>query len=231
MGLADDLKIEINKIFTEKWSTRDGLVIPSTEDLKLGSEAVNLKGTVLYADLASSTQLVAGYKNWFAAEIYKAFLYGSAKVIRNLDGVITGYDGDRIMAVYIGDLKNTHAATTALKINYLVKTIINPILKEHYSKTNYELRHVVGVDTSPLYVARSGIRGSNDLVWIGRAANYAAKLSNLSSNYPSRITKSVYNMLNDSAKLSSDGKPMWTSATWTDMGSMTIFRSTWSWRI
>ena len=231
MGLADDLKIEINKIFAERWSTRDGLVVPSTEDLKLGSEAVNLKGTVLYADLASSTQLVAGYKNWFAAEIYKAFLYGSAKVIRTLDGVITGYDGDRIMAVYIGDLKNTHAATTALKINYLVKNIINPILKEHYSKTKYELRHVVGVDTSPLYVARSGIRGSNDLVWIGRAANYAAKLSNLSSNYPSRITKSVYDMLNDSAKLSSDGKPMWTSATWTNMGKMTIFRSTWSWRI
>ena len=33
----------------------------------------------------------------------------------------------------------------------------------------------LGIDTSKLFVARTGIRKSNDLVWVGRAANYAAK--------------------------------------------------------
>ena len=73
--------------------------------------------------------------------------------------------------------------------------------------------------------SQTGIRGSNDLVWVGRSANYAAKLCSLSPEYPSRITETVYNKLNDSAKYSSDGKPMWEAAKWTDMNNMKIYRS------
>lgn len=229
MGIFNEITNNVTNIFNDKWETRKGQVVPSTEDVKLGNEAVKLEGTVLYADISSSTQLVDGYKPWFSAEIYKSFLYGSAKLIRYFGGKITGYDGDRIMAVFIGDSKNSNAAKTALKINHLTTKIINPLLKEKYPKNNYILNHVVGIDTSDLFVARSGIRGSNDLVWIGRAANYAAKLTELPHTYSSRITKSVYDLLNDSSKFSADAKPMWTSAKWTDMGDATIYRSTWMW--
>jgi len=34
--------------------------------------------------------------------IYKTFLHCAAKIIRSHKGVITAYDGDRIIAVYIG---------------------------------------------------------------------------------------------------------------------------------
>ena len=139
-------------------------------------------------------------------------------------------DGDRIMAVYIGDSKNTSAARSALKINYTVTEIINPLLKKYYPATDYRVRQVVGIDTSELFVARTGIRGSNDLVWVGRAANYAAKLCSLSADYPSQLTEAVYNKLPESVKYS-DGKPMWEAATWNDMNGMRIYRSTWRWRI
>src|SRR5439155_252745 len=137
--------------------------------------------------------------------------------IRSEGGEITAYDGDRVMAVFIGDFKNTSAARAALKINYARIHIVNPAIKAQYPRTEYEIRHVVGVDTSGLFVARTGIRGSNDLVWVGRAANYAAKLSTLSSDYPSRITKAVYDMLHSSLKMSADGRSMWEAATWTAM--------------
>ena len=135
------------------------------------------------------------------------------------------------MAVYIGDSKNSSAAESALKINYIVTKIINPLIKKHYPTTNYHVKQVVGIDSSELFIARTGIRGSNDLVWVGRAANYAAKLCSLSPEYSSRITETVYNKLNDSAKYSSDGKPMWEAAKWTDMNNMKIYRSTWWWKI
>jgi class 3 adenylate cyclase len=89
----------------------------------------------------------------------------------------------------------------------------------------------VGIDTSPLFIARTGIRGSNDLVWVGRSANYAAKLTSLSADYPSRITRDVYDKLHKSAKISSNGKNMWEKVTWTSMDKMTIYRSTWRWTI
>ena len=77
--------------------------------------AVKLDGTVLYADLDDSTNLVDSYEPEFAAKIYKAYLSCAAKVIRSEGGEITSYDGDRIMAVYIGDSKNSSAAPIGTK--------------------------------------------------------------------------------------------------------------------
>jgi class 3 adenylate cyclase len=231
MGLKDDLEKEVAAIFKWKWEERDSEVVPEDEDLKLGNDAVKLDATVLYADMADSTKLVDGYEPWFAAEIYKTFLHCAAKIIRSHDGVITAYDGDRIMAVYIGKSKNTSAVKSALKINYAAIHIVTPAKKKQYPNDTYELRHVVGIDTSKLFVARTGIRGSNDLVWVGRAANYAAKLSSLPHGYATNITADVYSKMSDEVKASSDGRSMWDEATWTEFGNRQIYRSTWWWRV
>ena len=180
MTLGNDLNSEVRKILRERWTTRQGRVVPDPEALKLGNDAVLLDGTVLYADLNGSTNLVDSYKPSFAAEVYKCFLTCAARIVRAGGGEITAYDGDRIMAVYIGDRKNTDAARTALKINYAVREIINPAIRDQYPNDRYAVSHVVGIDTSKLFVARIGVRGDNDLVWVGRAANYAAKLSDRS---------------------------------------------------
>jgi class 3 adenylate cyclase len=230
VGLGDDLKVQVKKIFSEQWSTRDGQQVPDSEDLKLSNDAVKLDGTVLYADLSGSTNLVGGHKDYFAAEIYKTYLHCAAKIITSEGGAITAYDGDRIMAVYIGDYKNTSAARSGLKINYAVQHIVNPALKAQYPNETYIVKQVVGIDTSKLFVARTGIRGSNDLVWVGRAANYAANLTELSDDYPTWITADVYNMLNELLK-TSNGKPMWEAMLWTAMNNFSIYRSNWWWRV
>lgn len=230
MSLVEDYTEAVEDIFNQKWKIRDGKKVPEPEDLQLGNDAVQLNGTVLYADLDDSTNLVDNYKPGFAAKIYKAYLSCAAKVIRSEGGVITSYDGDRIMAVYIGDSKNTAAARSALKINYTVTKIINPVLEKKYPQDDYRVKQVVGIDTSQLFVARTGIRGSNDLVWVGRSANYAAKLCSLASDYPSGLTASVYDNMNDSVKYS-DGKSMWESFTWNAMNGMQIYRSNWWWPV
>jgi class 3 adenylate cyclase len=229
MSLKDDLTSEVKKIFRDQWSTRDGYVVPESDDLKLENDAVILDATVLYSDMADSTPLVDNYKSHFAAEIYKTFLHCAAKIIRSEGGEITAYDGDRVMAVFLGDSKNACATRAGMKINYARIKIINPTLEEQYPKYTYRLKHVVGIDTSSLFVARTGIRGSNDLVWVGRAANHAAKLSSLSSDFPTRITKEVYDDLPSSVR-ESEGKSMWEKVTWNDMGR-TIYRSTWWWSL
>ncbi len=225
MSLKDDLEKEVKCIFSKQWSKRDGQVVPSSEDIRLGNDAVNLDGVVLYADMSESTKLVDSSKAFFAAEIYKAYLHCAAKIISSEGGDVTAYDGDRIMAVFIGDTKNTSAARAALKINYARMKIVNPAIKSQYTDETYQLKHTVGVDSGKLFIARTGIRGSNDLVWVGKAANYAAKLCGLSNDYPSTITSDVYNKLNDSVKYS-DGEAMWEEFTWNDM-SRTIYRSNW----
>jgi class 3 adenylate cyclase len=230
MGLSNDLSKEVDGIFRNQWSSRDGQDVPETEDVQLGNYGVKLEGTVLYADLAQSTQLVANSSDTFAAEVYKAYLTCSCKIISNSGGVITAFDGDRVMAVYIGSYKNTSAAKTALRINYAVQSIINPKIKEIYPSKNYTVRQTVGVDTGNLFIARTGIRGSNDLVWVGRAANYAAKLCSLrEEGYSSYITAEVFNSMHESAKYG--GNPlrvMWEKRTWHEFG-IEVYRSHWSW--
>jgi class 3 adenylate cyclase len=225
VSLSDDLKSQVVKIFKEGWAERDGTVVPTSDDVKLGNDAVKLQATVLYADLDASTSLVDKYKPYFASEVYKTFLYCAAKIIRAEGGEITAYDGDRVMAVFLGNAKNTSAARAALKLNYARLKIIQPSLDARYPGSNYTLRHVVGIDTSSLYVVRTGIRGANDLVWVGRAANYAAKLSALTSEFSTQITKDVYDMLHATLK-QMNGKNMWSEAIWNTMGGMKIYRST-----
>lgn len=228
MGLGDDLNSEVRKILRENWTVRQGRKVPEADDLKLGNDAVTLKGAVLYADLDDSTELVNTKNPKFAAEIYKSYLVCAARIIRSEGGAITGYDGDRIMAVFIGDGRNSIAARTGLKINFAVREIINPAIKSEYPNANYSVRQVVGIDTSDLFIARTGIRGANDLVWVGRAANYAAKLSARSGD-ATQITPAVYENLNRNSKFGPQGQNMWKQETARGIGI--IYTSSWQCRV
>ena len=226
----------INEIITQakatfqaKWEVRDGRKIPEVTDLKLGNDGLKLTGTVLYADMADSTALVDGFKSEFAAEVYKTYLMGTCQVVRNNGGEITAFDGDRVMAVFIGDYKNTSAAKAALQIHAHVRAL-NAAIKQAYPTTSYMLRHTVGIDTSELLDAKTGIWKFNDLVWVGRAANLAAKLCALGdSTYPSFITETVFSKLRDGAKYGGNPRqPMWEKRIWTERG-MVVYRSSWYW--
>lgn len=206
--------------------------MPDPEDLLLGNTAVEFdRATILYADLSGSTKLVDAEDWTFAPEIYKAYLHCAATVIRNEGGEIVSYDGDRVMGVFIGETQTTPAAKAGLKINFAVQKIVNPALKKQYS-TAYEVKQVVGIDTSPIRAARTGVRGDNDLVWVGRAANYAAKLTDLNLAERTWITKEAYDRLHDSAKFSSkDRTHMWKSYMWSQMNDHPIYGPGWTWTI
>lgn len=231
MGLKDDLSAEIKSIFSAQWEVQTTTSVPDPEDLRLNANhAKDLEtATVLYADLDGSTNMVDNYDWSFSAEVYKAYLRCAAAIIRSESGVITAYDGDRVMAVFTGKSKNTSAVRCALKINYAVCEIIRPALKEQYPAKNFTLKHVIGVDTSQLRTARIGVRGDNDLVWVGRAANYAAKLTSLPDK-ATWITKAVYDQMNEDVKISS-GANMWEPRSWTSMNNLPIYCSTYWWRI
>lgn len=230
MAIKENLTADVNKIFQSSWSETNAQIVPIPTSIGMGNHTKLLKeAVVFYADLDGSTSMVDSMKWEFSAEIYKTFLHCAAKIIKEEDGVITAYDGDRVMAIFIGDNKYDSAVRAALKIKWAVINIIQPAMKAMY-KTSFVINHVVGVDVSDLRAVRTGVRGDNDLVWVGRAANYAAKLTSLSSEHSTWITKDVYDNLSLNCKHSND-KSMWESRTWSSMDNLRIYRSNWSWRI
>jgi class 3 adenylate cyclase len=193
-----------------------------------------LDATIMYADMNGSTAMVDNLTPTRAAEVYKVYLSCAARIIKADGGVITAYDGDRIMAVFIGKSKNTSAARAALKINWAVENIVNPGLKKQYGADTFQMGHVIGIDTSNILVSRIGVRNDNDLVWVGRAANYAAKLSAINDNFNIWITDDVFTMLHDSSKYSVNppAQLMWEARLWTPMSNMRIHGSkNWVWPV
>ena len=217
-------------IFKTNWARRKGQTVPDSDSVRLGNDAIEIEAAVLYADLASSTALVSGYKDYFAAEIIKSFLLASCNVIRNNEGEIVSFDGDRVMAVFIGDSKCTNAAKSGLQISSAVKEI-NKCLNEIYTKTNYVIDYAVGIDVSDLFVIRTGIRGSNDLSWIGGAANIAAKLSEIRGRSEKVfITSTIYNRMADSSRYGGKGNLcMWKDINLSVSGNK-IYASDWYWK-
>lgn len=233
MPLLDEMTTAVQAIAQNAWDVRQGQVIPDPEDLRLGNDAVEFdRATVLYADLKGSTRMVDSEDWQLSAEIYKAFLHCAATLIRKQGGKITSYDGDRVMGIWVGDRQTTPAAIAGLKINYAVQKILNPALKRQYPGWGGEVKQVVGIDTSAIRAARTGVRGGNDIVWVGRAANYAAKLTDLDLDERTWVTDEAFGRLNEEAKFGGDPRRlMWKRFKWSQQSDRIIHGSTWTWAV
>lgn len=223
MALRDTLIADCAGMLGGAWSGVDARVVPAPADLQLGKHYKRLeRAAVLYADLDGSTGMVDGSPWEFSAEIYKTFLNVVAKIVKDRGGTITAYDGDRLMAIFLGKDDCANAVWAALKIRWAVKHIINPAMHQAWT-TGFEVRHTVGIDVSQLHAVRTGVRGDNDIVWVGKAANHAAKLTAQSSKSPTWITEAVYDRLPANLRFKGE-KSVWQS--WT-LNGQTVMSSDW----
>jgi class 3 adenylate cyclase len=213
MALLADLQARVKEYVDDPWGQiPTAYVVPSAEDLTFGNTGKYMDVCVLYADIHGSTDMVDSLTDVLAAEYYKAFLHCAAKIIRSEQGVIEAYDGDRVMAIFHGDGYADRAVFAALGINYAVETIINPTFLAKYAALHRVLKHTVGVDCGKVLIAKTGVRVDSDLVWVGPAANYAAKLNSfigLDAAYPTRISAAVFSKLTDAALYGANRASVW----------------------
>lgn len=236
MSLEDSINNDISQTIRAPWALRQGNIVPSTESVALNGGAVEIEATFLYADFADSSKIAKLFDRRIAAKILKSFLSTSCRLIRHNGGTIQSFDGDRVMAVFVGHQKNTNAAKCALQINFVVSQVIRPKFETMYDSVKnapFSLRHAVGVDFGKAFAVRAGARGANDLIWIGRSPNLAAKLSDQrESPHHTFITTAVYNAMLDAVKFGGEPRrSMWERRNWSFLNdTITIYRSDWWWR-
>lgn len=216
MTLKDEVTKYIQDTFSDAWTTTEPTSVPEN-NIGLGNDARKIDATVLYADLTDSTGLVKQHSDGFAAEVYKTFVFASVKAIRYEGGSVTAYDGDRVMGVFMGGQMRNDATRAAFRISGIVQDVLQPELEGIY-KNGYKVRHKVGIDRSPLFVANTGIRGNNDFVWVGNAANNAAKMAALAQGYTTYITHEVFAVLAEKHLTHGDGTKAWTDLGSADLG-------------
>ena len=234
MGISDDVKNGIDGVLSPAWSTRNGTVVPATEDIVLRDGAVNIDATYLYADLAQSSLLGQKIKKEVAAKVIRSYLNAATRLLRNYGGEIRSFDGDRVLAIFIGDAKNTNAVRAAFALNWAVKNVLRPKFAAKWPDLSdiWTANHGVGIDTGQAMLVRGGVRNNNDLISIGAAPNAAAKLSELRDSPDIYITKAVYDFMAEKNKISDDGKKnMWSKYGDVKVGSIsyTVYGTSWTW--
>ncbi len=212
MAYVDTLVEVISDTLDIGWNVREGKVVPKTEDIVLKDGAVKIEATFLYADLAGSSKLAQLCPWNTTAKIIRAYLECAVRLIRVWGGHIRSFDGDRVMGVFVGDTKNTHASFCAREIDYMVYNHLNPKARAKFTSVasnDINIRHCVGLDTGECHAVRAGIRDNNDIIWIGKAPSFAAKLSDIrSSPREVFISSRVYGKLRADAKIP-NGENIW----------------------
>jgi adenylate cyclase len=231
MALSSDVEAGIKGVLNAAWNRSDGKVVPETDGIALSNGAVDLKATYLYADMADSTGLAQGYKDWCAAKVIRCYLNAASRIIRAGGGEIRSFDGDRVMGIFVGGSKNTNAVKAALQINWAVINVIRPALTAQWDDFTWTMNHGIGIDTGNAMLVRGGVRGDNDIVSIGHAPNIAAKLSEERGYQNTYISADVYNNMSDDAKYS-NGTNMWSQVGTKTFGGryVTYYGSSYWWK-
>lgn len=230
MTLKDDLVAKVVDLACAHWpDIPTARVVPDTKDPRLthSNTGIYIDATVLYADLDGSTKMVDSVSATLAAQYYKSYLHCAAKIVKEDGGAITAYDGDRIMGVFVGDSQAKDAVRSAMKINWAVQSIVNPAFAAAHSAGHRQLRHTIGIDTGRLLAAKIGVRIDDDIVWVGPAANYAAKLNSfdgLDSDFQIRVTTRTHAALGGNYVTTSSGTAVW-DGPYNNLGAVSHYRS------
>lgn len=224
MSLKDELDESVDKIVRTDLKIRSGRVVPQTTDFNLSNEGIKLDAVYMYVDLVGSTKLEVEHTEETVAKALKVFLATVTKVLRKHDGEIRSFDGDRVMAIFIGEDKCARAVRAAWTIRWALKNIAYEKLwmhREDIFKDQWQMKAGIGIDTGYALLIRGGVPNNNDIVSIGYAPNIAAKLSDIRNRDVTYITEDVWDQLPFGLKYKKRAggvEPMWSNARYMDVG-------------
>jgi adenylate cyclase len=152
-----------------------------------------LESCVLYVDMRDSTQISADKRPATLAKIYSSFVKSMIASARYFGGHVRNIIGDRVMVVFDKDDCFKKAIDTAILMNSVNKHILNKRIK------NIDFKCGIGIDYGKMLIAKAGAvrRGSEtefyrSLVWLGKPANVASKLTDVANKTTYFCTPDIY---------------------------------------
>lgn len=235
MGIDATIIAALDSILTEPWKVTNPRDVPQSEDITLLNGAASIEATYLYADLANSSALAQAVPPESAARAIRMYLNTAVRVLRHYQGQIRSFDGDRVMAIFIGDSKNSNAFRAAMAINsYVVNVIPDRIAGlPEIGRAGWTMKHGIGIDTGPALLVRGGVRNNNDIVSIGAAPNVAAKLADVRDLDPIHITKRSVERVRQDYREHADGRVRHRLCGEKEIGGqrLVVHSSNWWWTI
>lgn len=239
MTLLDDVKNSVTTHMAGKYETFQPRGIPEPQDIPQGPRAALLTATSLFIDLRQSSDITNAFRRQTAAKMLKAYFSGSVRIINANNGSVRSFNGDGMLALFRGDQRSSNAVKAAMQTKWFVAEVLQPRFEQYFQNNRSSFGSSLGfnigcgLDDGDIYAVKVGIRGTNDVAWVGRCTNTSAKLANLAEP-PQNIwiTREVYARLIDNRKRSG-GTNMWTDEFHRTIGSVprALRSTTYRWRI
>ena len=145
-------------------------------------EAERRQLTVMFCDLADSTQLSQQLDPEDLREVVRAYQSTAAEVIEQYEGHMAQYLGDGLL-IYFGwpvahEDDAQRAAHAGLGIVEAITTTLNPRLK---AEKGVQLMVRLGIHTGPVVVGEMGGGGRHENLALGKTPNIAARLEGLAA--------------------------------------------------
>lgn len=197
--LRDELNDEVATIMSTSFSVDVTATnyVPHSDDaaitfpnLDAKKQACKLIDTcILYIDIRRSTELNLSHQPATVAKLYSSFVRAMTKAARHFDGHVRGIIGDRVMVLF----DTEDAFKNALNCAFLMNSVSKYVINKHF-KAN-EVTCGIGIDSGKMLVTKTGIRKNGqqrhsykNLVWLGRPANVASKLTDLANKKGEGVT-------------------------------------------
>ncbi|MBZ6078816.1 adenylate/guanylate cyclase domain-containing protein [Microvirga puerhi] len=178
--LGKDFRIEVTNTQSVPHASDSGITFPNLDE-KIQKCKI-IETAVLYIDIRRSTELNLEHKPQTVAKLYSAFVRAMTQCATYYNGHVRGIIGDRVMVIFNPSTSFTDAVETAILMNSVAQYVIN----RHFTKN--EVSCGIGLDYGRMLATKTGIRrhgaekhNYRSLVWLGRPANVASKLTDLAN--------------------------------------------------
>ncbi|ATU94457.1 adenylate/guanylate cyclase domain-containing protein [Phyllobacterium zundukense] len=178
--LSNSFTIDVTNTNSVPHSGDPSITFPNLDAQTQGCKLIET--CVLYIDIRRSTELNLTHKAKTVAKLYSSFVRAMTKCARHYGGHVRGIIGDRVMVIFDKENAYANAVDTAILMNSTARYVIN----KHFKSD--EVKCGIGIDAGRMLATKTGFRRKGveqnnyrNLVWLGRAANVASKLTDLAN--------------------------------------------------
>jgi len=105
MATKEEIVDGVNDFFDGSYDVTEGRVIPDIGDIAFGKSGREIELAMLFIDIRKSTTIVDALRRTTAARMYKAFLWGVARIAIMNGGELRSFNGDGVLVAFSGDSK------------------------------------------------------------------------------------------------------------------------------
>ena len=178
--LSDNFNVGVSKAYNVPATDDAGLTYANL-DLR-NKKTQTLETCVLFIDMRRSTEISLQHDIHTLSKLYSAFVRAMIKASQHFGGKVRNIIGDRVLVLF----DKNNCVVNAVNTAYLLNTVSTYVVNKYFTGSTIECG--IGVDYGEMLVAKTGVikKGVQNsdyrsLVWLGKPANIASKLTDLAN--------------------------------------------------